>query len=709
MKRIFAMLLLSQLVLGIFAIPAKKGIWQTLPLDGRMVRAQLMGDEHLHYWLSEDGRCLTEQDGCYVVADMEQLKTSAMNRRMKASTRRQLQGRRKALGDFTYYTGQKKGLIILVEFTDMQFLPEDDSLRYTRICNELGYDEGYFQGSVHDYFRDQSYGKFDLTFDIVGPVQMPNNYKYYGQDFGNRGDDARPGEMVATACEAVDSLVNFQDYDWDDDGIVDQVMCIYAGMGQADGGNANTIWPHEWELVESDYGNTLTLDDVVINTYAVTNERSYSGIEGIGTLCHEFSHCLGLPDFYDIFDKGNFGMGYWSLMDLGSYNGDGFCPAGYTSFERFSCGWADPVVLDADCKIDGMKSLADTSEVYMVRNDAYENEYFLLENRQQVGWDSRLPGSGLLILYVDYDHEIWAGNVVNSYSSGIGGYPKCTYQHCTIFHAGNRTYGHGSSSDPYPYQNNDSLTNTSSPAAALNHENSSGKKLMDKGILNITRNSDGTVSFRFRNDPIDIIRPDGFVFHETFDKCNGQGGNDDIWNNSIASSLFVPDLEGWDVVKGYGGWQCARFGNGSTAGKATTPEFELCTGEGLLSFKASGWDDDGNTLALSVEGDGIVKPASVTLESFTWNEYVVRIIGDGPLRVTFSPEKRFLLDEVSLNWVQVDSVDAVSPTYYNRPSDLHRYYTLDGRYVGSNLNELPRGIYIVGYSVEGRRGKKIVR
>ena len=711
MKRFFAFWSLLLVAVCASAVPAKPGIWKTLLLDGVEVKAQLVGDEHLHYWLSEDGRNLVEKDGRFVLADVDAMRQTAMSRRHAAVNRQQRRARHNAIGDFMNYEGQKKGLIILVEFTNQEFLPANDSLRYTRICNETGYSEGSFRGSVNDYFKEQSYGKFDLIFDVVGPVQMPQNYQYYGQDAGDEaGDDARPGEMVAAACQAVDSLVNFNDYDWDGDGEVDQVMCIYAGRGQASGGDSSTIWPHEWNLEESDFGQMLELDGALINTYAVANERIYNSIDGIGTICHEFSHCLGLPDMYDISYEGNFGMGSWSLMDRGSYNGDSFCPAGFSSFDKLTCGWVKPMELTENITIEAMKPLEDMPEVYMIRNEAYPDEYYLLENRQQKGWDAELPGSGMLILYVDFDREIWENNLVNTNNPGHDGTPTNTHQRCTIFHANNREFGIGSPGDAYPYLGNDSLTNTSLPAATLYHDNLDGGRLMNKGILGITRNNDGTMGFRFRNTPVEVYIPEGTVLYEMFNNCVGKGGNDGIWNVTMASGLFKPDNEGWTAQKPYAGYQCARFGNMLTPGKATTPAFETETGAALLTFKAAGWNTDGATLVLSVEGEGDVKPKEVTLEPFAWNEYTVLVRGNGPVRVTFTPEKRFLLDDVLA--IQVQNDDPYVPDLPNGIADAERstlgvecsVFDLQGRRVEQPTT---KGLYIV-YDANSQQGRKVM-
>lgn len=739
MKRILTTISLLLLTLGMMAVPAKRGIWKTLTLNGVEVRAQLMGDEHMHYWQTEDGLQLAEQNGTFVMADIAKMRTAAIERRAAAARQRPAFARHNAtIGDFVHYKGKKKGLIILVEFANKQFLPANDSLRYTRICNEEGYNEGKFRGSVSDYFRDQSYGEFELTFDVMGPVQMDSTYQYYGHDANpaESGSDSHPGQMTATACMAVADQVDFADYDWDGDGFVDQVMIIYAGDGQATGGSSDTIWPHEWELADSDWGDVLELDGVKINTYACANERQGNSIMGIGTVCHEFSHCLGLADMYDINYGGNFGMGDWSLMDNGSYNGDGFCPAGYSSFDKYMCGWVSPIELLRNEQIDSMKPLATKPEVYMVRNDAYDNEYYMIENRQRVGWDAELPGSGMLILHVDYDREIWAYNLVNTNYHGGGGYPANDHQRCTIFHASNKSsgYWHDGSADPYPYQENDSLTNTSSPAAVLYHENLEDHKLMDKGIMEITRNGDRTMSFRFRNSAEEIYLPAGTIFYESFNQCIGIGGNDGTWNAMIASSNFVPDNEGWTVQKPYGGYHCARFGNGSTEGLAVTPPIKMETNRAELTFRAAGWNKDGTTLTLSVEGEGEVEPATVTMENFVWNDYKVTLKGTGELRVAFTPEKRFLLDEVLLVALATDTITIVPDTTVVNPdttttdpdtivtthlspltshhssltSRKNGYYTLDGRYAGASLEALPYGMYIL-YSTEDRKGRKIVK
>ena len=473
------------------AVPAKRGVWQELKLkDGTTVMAELKGDEWCHYWQTADGMCIMSEGDEFT--EVENVDAWKARRRTKSEQAKARRAARKQMHGFPSFIGKKRGLLILVEFTNMKFKSGHDAQFYENVANKVGFmsKEGY-SGSVHDYFMDQSGGLFDLTFDVVGPVSLSRNYAYYGEN-DSEGYDMRPGKMMAEALDKADKLVDYGDYDWNDDGEVDMVMVIYAGRGEADGGNVNTIWPHEWELSSSDYGEIKRLDGVTIDTYACANEMATNNTTtGIGTICHEFSHCLGLPDMYDLYEN-NYGMGSWSVMDTGTYGGDGFCPSGYTSFEKMSCGWLEPVVLTNDTTINDMKSQSSGGEAYLLQNDGWKDEYYLIEYRQQLGWDARLPGSGMLIIHVDYDDEIWFQNEVNT-TSNVKSVTHNTHQRCTIFHADNSTKREAD--DTYPYLENDKLTAISKPAAKLYHNNADGTKIMGKSITDITKNQDGTMSF----------------------------------------------------------------------------------------------------------------------------------------------------------------------------------------------------------------------
>lgn len=706
MKKILLFILLCLPVVGAFAVPAKRGVKKTIRLtDGREVRVSLVGDETLHYFIGDDGmKYVSDANSRFNVADINSLKAHSKARKATMEASRAAKAKKRVGGTGKVYEGKKKGLIILVEFSDLAFETGHDKTFYNRVANEEGFTspEG-FNGSVKDYFKAQSGGSFELDFDIVGPVKLSHSYSYYG-DNDYWGDDLHPGEMVADACKAVDAEVDFSKYDWDGDGQADQVFVLYSGLGEAAGGDDDTVWPHEWDLASSDYGESLTLDGTVVNTYACSSEMTIvedgtdwvTVVDGIGTICHEFSHCLGYPDMYDTVGS-NFGMATWDIMDYGCYNGNGYTPCGYTSYERWVAGWIAPIELTEDMSVENQRALSEGGDAYIIYNDNHKDEFYLLENRQKTGWDAALNGEGLLILHVDYDKTVWDNNEVNN---------NANRQRCTIFHADNKdgdfnSYGElledDLAGDPYPYNTNNSLTNTSKPKATLYNANTDGKKLMNKSVTDITRNADGTMSFNFSSTFEDDTPEYGdALFRETFNQCEGTGGNDGQWSGNIALSAFAPDVDGWTTTNAYGGDRCARFGTGNKSADVTSPMFEATSGA-VLTFMAAPWGKDKTNLTVYFNTTVI---GEYQLTQGDWNEITIStgISGRGTLR--FVCGGRLFLDEVAVVEPVSNGISDVNVEI--RPVTDNRVYTIDGRFLGEDVNALPHGIYIVG-------GKKIVR
>jgi len=683
------------------AIPAKKGIIKDLTLsNGTTVKAELTGDEHAHYWLGEDGIAYVATDNGFAAVSSEQIASRAMSRRAKVNSALSKRMRKVSMGERTHYTGKKKGIVILVQYTDVKFKTANNLSKYKKILNEPDYSEGNFRGSVSDYFKAQSSNVFELDFDVVGPYTLKKNQSYYGGNDSD-GNDQRAEEMIVEAVQAADDEVNFKDYDWDGDGEVDQVFVLYAGKGEADSDYANTVWPHMYELKYTNQQQTL--DGVRIDTYACSNEQdAYGNIEGIGCFCHEFSHCLGFPDLYDTLGGTNFGMGDWDLMCSGSYNGNTFCPAGYSSYEKWMAGWLEPIELsDEEMDITNLEPMSEGGDAYVIYNKAHTDEYLLIENRQKTGWDASLPGRGLMIMHVDFDKDIWEFNIPNSKVTSSSAYHKYydypinDHQRLTIYPADNTQSSRTETNDLFPYGSKDSLTNTSVPSASLYNNNTDGKKLLNKGILQIKQNSDRTMSFHFRptatTQSQEVVNPEpqtGDLFYESFNQCNGKGGNDGNWTTSIASSQLNADNEGWEYSKGYGGYQCARFGTSSVSGIVTTPTITLGNGTATLTFKAASWNADGTALYLGVSGNATISPSQVEMKSFEWQDYTVTVNGTGTTQITFTPMKRFLLDEVRL--VDVTNPTGISNVQLTAP-EAPRYYDLQGRVV-----EHPtKGIYIL--------------
>lgn len=731
MKRWFTLLVVLFIVLSAMAVPAKPGVWRTISLtDGTQVKVQLVGDEFMHYYQSADGTryIYDAASATYQVYSDSQFSNSrrkAVARRAKANNRRAV--RRKA-NVTNIFRGTKKGLIILAQFTDSKFQSGHDRALYNKIANAENYTDNGFKGSVKDYFKAQSAGQFELDFDVVGICQLKNPCSYYGENDAYTGDDLHAGEMVAEACQwAATQGVDFSKYDWDGDGEVDQVFVLYAGKGEADGGAVSTIWPHEFALSASDYGKSLSFNGVTVDTYACSAElNDRDQLDGIGTFCHEFSHCMGFPDLYDTGYSGWFGMGDYDLMSAGNYNGDGKCPAGYSAYEKHECGWLtyqDVTNIEEDLNVTGLKAISEGGGAYVLKNKAHEDEYYIIENRQNTGWDAYLPSEGVMITHVDYDAYIWWNNMPNTKGNYYDENKNVYYndhQRLTIFRAGRSTSDYGVASDFYPYNTKNSLTAESNPAATLYNKNSDGTKYMHVDITDISVASDGTASLTFskadrssggggETDPDTPVTPSGSVLlYESFDKCGGTGGNDNQWSgNGVAGSEALSmefDNNGWTSSnKIFSGNQCVRLGNSSTAGVITTPAFSV-NGSAYLSFKSGGWDgtNDATYLTLSVN-NGTLSKTTVDIPKGLWKQFGVNITATGTVKVTFKADKkRFFLDEVKVVDPTIGS--GIHDIVTGEENGIVAYYSLNG----TRLNGPRSGVCIVRYA-NGEVRKVIIR
>lgn len=386
--------------------------------------------------------------------------------------------------------------VVLVSFSDCDFLEDSTPERYDRIFNEEGYNEGKGPGCVADYFRTQSGGLFKPRFDIYGPVKVSASAKsssstFYGQSIFR--------EATQLLLDSLD--IDISVYDWDGNGQAESFVYIYAGYGGNESSDASKgrIWPNTSTF------SSITVNGITVNKYSVSPECwSNDKLCGIGTICHEYSHTLGLPDIYPTND----GAGYsvcdeWDLMDGGNFINNGWCPCNYSALEKMLLGWAEPIELADPAQISDMKPISEGGVFYRVSCSA--NEYYLLENRQWSGWDARIPGHGLLVTHVDYQASRWAGNTVNNQKNhrcySIINADGLDYDAWDAIIGNNnpRVNGHSRilSTSPYPYvteeKENRELTDTSEPAATVY----SGEGLMGKPITDIRENEEGVVSFNF--------------------------------------------------------------------------------------------------------------------------------------------------------------------------------------------------------------------
>ena len=539
MKKIFTTLLGVFCIASALAIPAKRTPIKVQQPDGTELTVFLRGDEWFHFYTTADGIPVVKNDqGAYVyatavnntmvsaapfhagrmlahdeeqrsVAEKEFLqsldaptlkkhigtlaasRTAQRNRvRAQRSVQQRAAGKSTIGGSEVTVEGKKRGLIILVDFPDKKMRTSQSV--FNDMANQVGYKDHGNYGSVHDYFYAQSYGKFDVSFDVVGTYTVSKNMAYYGGN-DKDGNDLHPQELIAEACKLADKDVDYRNYDWNNDGAVDHVYVIYAGYAEAAGADANTVWPHQWYLSGAQPSLRMTLDGMVIDSYACSSEldgTSGNVPDGIGTMCHEFSHCLGLPDFYDTSgnDQSNVGMSGWSLMDYGCYNNGGRTPCAYTAYERAFAGWMTLTELKSPHAVKDMKCIADAPEAYVIYNDANRSECYILDNHQEKEWDSDAAASGLLITHVDYSDQAWADNVVNNDANRL---------RCTVMPADGLRTHNSLAGDLYPNASgNNALTDTSTPAAVLNTFNTKRKKLMGKPITNIVQ-ADGLISFDF--------------------------------------------------------------------------------------------------------------------------------------------------------------------------------------------------------------------
>lgn len=441
-KKIFVTLLglFSALCAG--AVPAKPGIIERILPDGTTAEVMMRGDERAHIILSPDGYPLVDKDGWLYFAEsapdgalrptshllqpagkrsletrayLSTLDAPAMIARaekaLSAIPPRRMKRRGPGLfpgADFPA-RGKQKALVILVEYSDVKMRTSDANGYFTRLLNKKGFSEYGASGSVRDYMIQNSCGQFEPDFDVYGPVELPNDRAYYGS---NKGDTKDPNawRMIVEACQLLDDTIDFSEYDRNGDGMIDNVYLFYAGAGEASGGPAESVWPHAWEIMYAT-STRYKFDGVTLNRYACSNEIMGGKPDGLGTFLHEFSHVMGLPDLYATSYTGAFTPGPWTAMDQGSYNNNSRTPPCYTAFERYALGWMEPVVLTNDTHCALPPIISNRAAIIPSSNP---DEFFLLENRQKTGWDTYIPGHGMLVWHIDYDDSVWYQNTVNN-------------------------------------------------------------------------------------------------------------------------------------------------------------------------------------------------------------------------------------------------------------------------------------------------------
>ena len=458
MKKLLLSLTLLLLTFSTFAVPAYLG-WQTKSQpDGTTIEVRLTGDEFHHYWQDQAGNVVKcDSLGYWRVVESQPTPATIKARRQASPM---LQSRpKKAVGAPNL---APRGLVILVNFKDVSFNAANTQSAMNDLMNSSSYTHNGATGSVRQFFSDQSGGQYKPDFDVIGPVTLANTVAHYGAN-DSEGNDVLPGDMVVEACSIANASygVDFTRYDNDSDGYVDFVYIIYAGKGEADGGADETIWPHNWSISGAYYykyctyaENKRNFDGKTIDNYACSGEiDGQTGKRaGIGTLAHEFSHVIGLPDLYDI----DYGQNYknkstpgsWHIMDGGSYNNNGNTPPNYTIYDKYFLGWKTPINPGATAQ--NLSLIANGQSGYQGYQIASSNSLltatntnpvYYIENRQQSGWDKYLPGHGLVIWKLMYNQTAWNKNGPNATPGTI---------RYAVVSASGATTKIGTAADPFP-------------------------------------------------------------------------------------------------------------------------------------------------------------------------------------------------------------------------------------------------------------------
>ena len=444
----------------------------------------------------------------------------------------------KSSTSFFPHTGSPRAIVLLVQFANRSFKvqPRKAFNQYLNSMADKHQDFGNAEdrntGSVKKYFSGMSGGKFKPQFDLYGPITMPKNVAYYGEGSSSM---ERYRELVSEACTMMDDSLDFSKYDADKDGNVDLVYIIYAGYGESVSSIDSTLWPKAFVC-----GTEIKKDGKYVRLAGISNElnghpdvhySSTSGllINGVGLFCHEFSHCMGLPDFYptvspqwttangkqdfDAYD--NQGMEDWDVMDNGIYLYNGYSPTAYTAWEREKMGWLTIETLTKEGKVE-LKSIDEGGKAYRIKNDKNTsgNEYYIVENIQAKGWNKKLPASGMMVSHVEYEPRAFSvfhggDNSVNNIKKHprmtivpADGYLPSSYRkvsdnsNLTAPYMKKKQYDEQLAGDLYPGKNN--INRLTDAQNMVNYAPWTGG-MLNKPIYNIALKN-GIVTFDFLKD-----------------------------------------------------------------------------------------------------------------------------------------------------------------------------------------------------------------
>lgn len=474
--------------------------------------------------------------------------------------------------NYVPHTGTITIPVVLVNFKDAEFKINKPKEAFEQLFNsntQADFDNGNYlnYGSVAKYFRDMSGGTFTPNFKVYDPVTLDKPETYYGGKNEDNNKDENPRQLVKDALKLVEDQVKEDDIKsfCSDDKTIDCVYIVYAGLGQNDGGHGTTVWAN------CSTTGGATLGGKEVRWYTMSGELSPVKIKdstipvvnGLGVICHEFSHSLGLPDMYPTAKSAyldNQEMEYWDLMDGGEYTYNGFCPTAYTAFEKEQMGWPVKIkTLDSDVSVTMTTSTERGGTAYKIVNPDNQNEYLMLECIQRNGWNKHLFGNGLLVYHVCLPSETITSNTYLNNTRGFPGMavvPADGACLSTYIDANASNYFSSLKGDLFPGTGN--VTNTNQNVTELSDVNSQPnfcwyntdktEKLKTNKALRNIKYENGEVSFDYVNDVASGILPvwgdkqatDGRVY-----SINGAYLGDDI--TKLPHGIYI--VNGQKIVK----------------------------------------------------------------------------------------------------------------------------------------------------------------
>lgn len=478
--------------------------------------------------------------------------------------------------NYVPHTGTITIPVVLVNFQDAEFKINEPKEAFDQLFNSdtqanLGNGNRLNYGSVAKYFRDMSHGAFTPKFKVYGPVTVDKPETYYGGKHENDNNDENPWQLVKDALKLVEGQVKEDDIKsfCSDGKTIDCVYIVYAGLGQNDGGDGTTVWANCWTT------DGATLRGKEVRRYTMSGELSpwkikggtIPAVNGLGVICHEFSHSLGLPDMYPTATSAyldNQEMEYWDLMDGGEYTYNGFCPTAYTAFEKEQMGWpVDIKPLDSDASVTMTKSTEQGGTAYKIVNPQNDKEeYLMLEYIQQKGWNQYLFGNGLLVYHVCLPSEtLYSSTHLNNAPGypGMAVVPADGACLSSYIKANENDYGNSLKGDLFPGtgnlqgQNVTELSDTNKQPNFCWYNAAKTEKLdTNKAIKNIKYikydNDNSVLKFDYVNDVASGILPvwgdkqatDGRVY-----TINGAYLGDDI--TKLPNGIYI--VNGQKIVK----------------------------------------------------------------------------------------------------------------------------------------------------------------